>query len=64
MVQVDVAVTRITAVEFLAVARALEKCQPRVIVSDCKGVVKRNGCANLSYWEPTSKGRNGDLEKK
>eukprot|EP00971_Amphidinium_carterae_P288399 5725682-Amphidinium_carterae.1 len=41
---VELATTRILRrgfrAEFLAVVRALEECQPRVIVSDCRGVVK------------------------
>eukprot|EP00971_Amphidinium_carterae_P343512 6483291-Amphidinium_carterae.1 len=48
--------------DFLAVARALEECQPgpRVIVSDCKGVVK--ALQALQSGRRHAKGRNRDLE--
>eukprot|EP00971_Amphidinium_carterae_P337250 6473971-Amphidinium_carterae.5 len=42
--------------ELLAVVRALEECQPREVVNDCKGVVKA--------VQALQTGRNRDLEKR
>eukprot|EP00971_Amphidinium_carterae_P220009 4367423-Amphidinium_carterae.1 len=46
--------------ELLAVVRALEECQPRRVVSDCKGVVKALQAIQSGHRMP--KGRHRDLE--
>eukprot|EP00971_Amphidinium_carterae_P106621 2112253-Amphidinium_carterae.1 len=46
--------------ELHAVARALEKCSPHEVVSDCKGVVKAVQTLQTGRRQP--KGRNRDLE--
>eukprot|EP00971_Amphidinium_carterae_P109693 2172722-Amphidinium_carterae.1 len=46
--------------ELLAVVRALEECQPRRVVSDCKGVVKALQAIQSGHRQP--KGRHRDLE--
>eukprot|EP00971_Amphidinium_carterae_P005172 103335-Amphidinium_carterae.1 len=44
------------------VARALEKCKPHEVVSDCKGVVKAVQALQTGRRQP--KGRNRDLEQR
>eukprot|EP00971_Amphidinium_carterae_P027126 534751-Amphidinium_carterae.4 len=46
--------------ELLAVVRALEECNPRIVVSDCKGVVKALQAIQSGQRQP--KGRHRDLE--
>eukprot|EP00971_Amphidinium_carterae_P279091 5540269-Amphidinium_carterae.1 len=48
--------------ELLAVVRALEECQPRRVVSDCKGVVKALQAIQRGHRLP--KGRHKDLEER
>eukprot|EP00971_Amphidinium_carterae_P181328 3597377-Amphidinium_carterae.1 len=48
--------------ELLAVVRALEECQPRRVVSDCKGVVKALQAIQQGHRQP--KGRHRDLEER
>eukprot|EP00971_Amphidinium_carterae_P071395 1411953-Amphidinium_carterae.1 len=47
---------------FLVVARALEECKPRVIVSDCKGAIKAVQALQNGFRHP--EGWNRDLEKR
>eukprot|EP00971_Amphidinium_carterae_P027128 534782-Amphidinium_carterae.1 len=46
--------------EFLAGVRALKECQPREVVSECKGVVK--AVQVLQQGRRTPKGRHRDIE--
>eukprot|EP00971_Amphidinium_carterae_P255510 5072398-Amphidinium_carterae.1 len=48
--------------ELLAVVRALEECQPRCVVSDCKGVV--NALQAIQCGHRLPKGRHRDLVKR
>eukprot|EP00971_Amphidinium_carterae_P252322 5009392-Amphidinium_carterae.1 len=48
--------------ELLAVVGALEECQPRRVVSDCKGVVKALQATQSGHRLP--KGRHRDLEER